>query len=52
MITDVNLKLFTTNHSTVKEDSVERANQDVDNMLTTWMQTGKNFHWSQGLEFL
>jgi len=26
--------------------SVERANQDVENMLTTWMQTEKNSHWS------
>ncbi|XP_060854887.1 KRAB-A domain-containing protein 2-like [Metopolophium dirhodum] len=34
------------------QGSVERANQDVENMLTTWMQTEKNSHWSQGLRFI
>lgn len=34
------------------QGSVERANQDVENMLTTWMQTENNSHWSQGLRFV
>lgn len=34
------------------QGSVERANQDVENMLTTWMQTENNSHWSQGLRFI
>ncbi|XP_015369695.1 PREDICTED: KRAB-A domain-containing protein 2-like [Diuraphis noxia] len=34
------------------QGGVERANQDVENMLTTWMQTEKNSHWSQGLRFI
>jgi len=29
------------------QGSVERGNQDVKNMLITWMQTEKNSHWSQ-----
>lgn len=29
------------------QGSVERGNQDVENMLITWMQTEKNSHWSQ-----
>jgi len=34
------------------QGSVERANQDVENMLTTWMQTETTTHWSQGLKFI
>ncbi|XP_008188988.1 KRAB-A domain-containing protein 2-like [Acyrthosiphon pisum] len=34
------------------QGSVERANQDIENMLTTWMQDEKNRHWSQGLRFI
>ena len=34
------------------QGSVERANQDIENMLTTWMQDEKNRHWSQGLRFV
>lgn len=34
------------------QGSVERANQDIENMLTTWMQTEKTSHWSQGLKFV
>ncbi|XP_060848294.1 KRAB-A domain-containing protein 2-like isoform X2 [Rhopalosiphum padi] len=34
------------------QGSVERANQDIENMLTTWMQDEKNRHWSEGLRFI
>lgn len=34
------------------QGSVERANQDVENMLTTWMLENKTVHWSQGLRFI
>ena len=34
------------------QGSVERANQDVENMFTTWMQDEKNSHWSIGLRFV
>lgn len=31
---------------------MERANQDIENMLTTWMQDNDNSHWSEGLRFV
>ncbi|XP_028040732.1 KRAB-A domain-containing protein 2-like isoform X1 [Bombyx mandarina] len=34
------------------QGSVERANQDIENMLTTWMQDNDNSHWSEGLRFV
>lgn len=34
------------------QGSVERANQDIENMLTTWMQDNDNSHWSKGLRFV
>ncbi|XP_060856078.1 KRAB-A domain-containing protein 2-like [Metopolophium dirhodum] len=34
------------------QGSVERANQDIENMLTTWMQDEKNRHWSKGLRII
>jgi len=40
--------LFTVSQRT---GGVERVKQDIENMLTTWMQTEKNSHWIQGLRF-
>jgi hypothetical protein len=34
------------------QGSVERANQDVQNMLITWMQTSNTRHWAEGLRFI
>lgn len=34
------------------QGSVERANQDIDNMLTTWMQDNDSERWSDGLRFV
>ncbi|XP_030765291.1 KRAB-A domain-containing protein 2-like [Sitophilus oryzae] len=34
------------------QDSLECANQDVENMLTTWMLQNETEHWSQGLRFV
>lgn len=34
------------------QGSVERANQDVENMLTTWMQQNDTNKWSKGLQFV
>lgn len=34
------------------QGSVERANQDIQNMLTTWMQDNKTPKWSHGLKFV
>ncbi|KFD69436.1 hypothetical protein M514_07937 [Trichuris suis] len=34
------------------QGSVERANQDIENMLCTWMQDKKTGRWSEGLRFL
>ncbi|XP_071051121.1 KRAB-A domain-containing protein 2-like [Onthophagus taurus] len=34
------------------QGSVERANQDIENMLTTWMQDNDNSHWSEGIRFV
>ncbi|GFY02178.1 KRAB-A domain-containing protein 2 [Trichonephila clavipes] len=32
--------------------SVERTNQDSENMLCTWIQDNKSDHWSEGLHFV
>ncbi|XP_022194657.2 KRAB-A domain-containing protein 2-like [Nilaparvata lugens] len=34
------------------QGSVERANQDIENMLSTWMQDEQTNHWSEGLKFV
>jgi hypothetical protein len=34
------------------QGSVERANQDVQNMLTTWMETNNTIKWSERLRFV
>ncbi|XP_050499952.1 KRAB-A domain-containing protein 2-like [Diabrotica virgifera virgifera] len=34
------------------QGSVERANQDVENMLTIWMHDHKSSNWSYGLKFI
>ncbi|XP_023210347.1 KRAB-A domain-containing protein 2-like [Centruroides sculpturatus] len=34
------------------QGSVERANQDIENMLCTWMQDNKSDRWSEGLRFV
>lgn len=34
------------------QGSVERANQDIENMLTTWMQDNQSTSWSNGLKFI
>lgn len=34
------------------QGSVERANQDVQNMISTWMQTNKSSHWAESLRFI
>lgn len=34
------------------QGSVEQANQDIENMLTTWMQDEKNRQWSRGHRFI
>ena len=31
------------------QGSVERANQGVENMLATWMETNNKTKWSEGL---
>ncbi|XP_022910048.2 KRAB-A domain-containing protein 2-like [Onthophagus taurus] len=36
----------------LSQGSVERANQDVENMLTSWMQNNKTTNWSNGLRFV
>ncbi|XP_073980491.1 LOW QUALITY PROTEIN: KRAB-A domain-containing protein 2-like [Rhodnius prolixus] len=33
------------------QGSVEKANQDIENMLCTWMQDNKSDRWSEGLQF-
>lgn len=32
--------------------SVERANQDIENMLTTWMQSNNTNKWNESLRFV
>ncbi|GBM84205.1 KRAB-A domain-containing protein 2 [Araneus ventricosus] len=34
------------------QGSVERANQDIENMLNTWMWDNKSDQWSEGLRFV
>ena len=34
------------------QGSVERANQDIENMIATWMQDEKTDQWSEGLRFV
>src|SRR5215510_4947037 len=34
------------------QGSVERANQNVENMLATWMETNNTTKWSEGLRFV
>jgi hypothetical protein len=34
------------------QGSVERANQDVENMLATWMETNNTTKWSEALRFV
>lgn len=34
------------------QGSIERANQDVENMLTTWMESNKTTKWSEGIRFV
>jgi transposase InsO family protein len=34
------------------QGSAERANQDVENMLATWMETNNKTKWSEGLRFV
>jgi hypothetical protein len=34
------------------QDSVQRANQDVENMLATWMETNNTTKWSEELRFV
>jgi hypothetical protein len=34
------------------QGSVERANQNIQNMLMTWMKGNKTSKWSEGLRFI
>ncbi|CAK1582287.1 unnamed protein product [Parnassius mnemosyne] len=34
------------------QGSVERASQDIENMLSTWMETNQISKWSEGLKFI
>jgi len=34
------------------QGSVERANQDVENMLVSWLEDNKTKKWSNGLKFV
>ncbi|XP_068129756.1 SCAN domain-containing protein 3-like [Hyperolius riggenbachi] len=34
------------------QGSVERANQDVQNMMMTWMQSNESTHWAESLRFI
>lgn len=34
------------------QGSVERANQDIENMLATWMETNQTSKWSEGIRFI
>jgi hypothetical protein len=37
---------------TESQGSVEQANQDVEKMLATWMETNNTRKWSEGLRFV
>lgn len=39
-------------HHSQSRGSVECANQDVENILSTWLQTHKTTYWSDGLRFV
>ncbi|XP_060876491.1 KRAB-A domain-containing protein 2-like [Metopolophium dirhodum] len=39
-------------HSQSSQGSVKRANQDVENILATWLQDNKTKKWSEGLKFV
>ncbi|XP_059174975.1 KRAB-A domain-containing protein 2-like [Physella acuta] len=39
-------------HGKPRQDSVKDANQDVQNMVMTWMQTNKSKHWAENLKFI
>jgi len=34
------------------QGSVERANQDIEIMIATWMETNHNAQWSESLRFI
>ena len=34
------------------QGSVERANTDIEDMLTTWLHSNATTHWSDGLRFV
>jgi hypothetical protein len=34
------------------QGSVERANQDIENMLATWLTDNRTKKWSEGLKFI
>ncbi|XP_071050741.1 uncharacterized protein [Onthophagus taurus] len=34
------------------QGSIERANQDIEKMLSTWLETNKTTKWSEGLKFI
>ena len=34
------------------QGSVERANQDVEKMIATWMEQNETTNWSEGLRFI
>ncbi|KAL4148368.1 hypothetical protein QTP88_002631 [Uroleucon formosanum] len=39
-------------HHSQSQGSVERANQDIQTMLITWMQTNNVKSWKEGLRFV
>ncbi|XP_035215751.1 KRAB-A domain-containing protein 2-like [Stegodyphus dumicola] len=39
-------------HHSQSQSSVERADQDIENMPCTWMQDNKSGRWSEGLHFV
>ena len=34
------------------QGSVERANRDTEDMLTTWLQSNSTTYWAEGLRFV
>ena len=34
------------------QGSVERANQDIENMISSWLIDNKTTHWAEGLRFV
>lgn len=36
----------------LSQGSVERANQDVEKMLCTWLESNKTTKWSEGVRFI